>query len=90
MICPNCGANNTDGSSFCIKCGTNLKQIQEQLQSQNEQTATQLEQPIIQQNNNQYNTQQPMNNSINYNVQMQQTISNQAMNNQPQDVNIKN
>lgn len=30
MICPKCGANNMDGSGFCIKCGTNLKDIQPQ------------------------------------------------------------
>ena len=28
MICPNCGAKNIDGYSFCIKCGENLKDIQ--------------------------------------------------------------
>ena len=25
MICPKCGAENAEGSLFCIKCGTNLK-----------------------------------------------------------------
>ena len=28
MTCPKCGANNIDGSSFCIKCGANLKELQ--------------------------------------------------------------
>lgn len=28
MICPNCSANNIEGSSFCIKCGQNLKETQ--------------------------------------------------------------
>lgn len=25
MTCPKCNANNIEGSSFCVKCGTNLK-----------------------------------------------------------------
>lgn len=28
MICPNCNSNNIEGSSFCVKCGANLKEIQ--------------------------------------------------------------
>ena len=27
MNCPNCGAQNINGSSFCIKCGANLKEL---------------------------------------------------------------
>ena len=29
MNCPNCGANNILGSTFCIKCGISLKEIQQ-------------------------------------------------------------
>ncbi len=28
MICPKCGAENAEGSAFCIKCGANLKEIE--------------------------------------------------------------
>ena len=37
MICPKCGQDNNDGSTFCIKCGTNLK-VQE-LKNEEEVTA---------------------------------------------------
>lgn len=30
MVCPKCGANNIDGSSFCVKCGNNLNNNIEQ------------------------------------------------------------
>lgn len=28
MVCPKCNSNNMDGSTFCIKCGANLKEIE--------------------------------------------------------------
>ena len=33
MTCPNCGTNNVDGSSFCIKCGANLNPTQSTIQT---------------------------------------------------------
>ena len=27
MICPNCGTENNESSSFCVKCGANLKEV---------------------------------------------------------------
>ena len=44
MNCPKCGAENINGSTFCIKCGTNLKELQsindapinEQVEAQNQ------------------------------------------------------
>lgn len=44
MTCPNCGTINMDGSSFCIKCGSNLKIVDQpiydnQIPVQNEQYA---------------------------------------------------
>lgn len=72
MTCPNCGANNIDGSSFCIKCGSNLKEIQQTtpLNStpiQNQQTVNiEQQQPIYNQQQN--NIQQPINNVQTANV----------------------
>lgn len=77
MTCPNCGANNIDGSSFCIKCGTNLKDVQVNINvnnapMQSEQPMNnQQEQPVqrpIYNNQPQNNYQQPMNNQNNVNV----------------------
>lgn len=78
MTCPNCGANNIDGSSFCIKCGSNLKDIQQSNANidntsiQNEQLMNnQPEQPMQQQtiyNQTQNNYQQSINNQSNVNV----------------------
>ena len=28
MVCPNCGSNNNDYSNFCMECGSNIKDIQ--------------------------------------------------------------
>lgn len=74
MTCPNCGANNIDGSSFCIKCGTNLKDIQQSNSNvdnatiQNEQQMTYkqeqpMQQPVYNQTQNNY--QQSVNNQNN-------------------------
>lgn len=71
MICPKCGANNIDGSSFCIKCGTNLKELQvnmnvnntplENQQPVNNQSEQHIHQPVHDQPQNNY--QQHINNS---------------------------
>lgn len=77
MTCPNCGANNIDGSSFCIKCGTNLKDVQVNInvnnapmqseQPMNNQQEQPVQQPVYN-NQPQNNYQQPMNNQNNVNV----------------------
>ncbi len=77
MNCPNCGAENISGSTFCIKCGANLKELQSMNNNvnnvpMNEQVAQpnfvesqnpQIPQPIYNQsqNNNQQPIQQPVN-----------------------------
>lgn len=67
MTCPKCGANNIEGSSFCIKCGANLKEIQQttpinEAPIQNEQQMNiQQEQPMY----NQQTIQQPTNTNVN-------------------------
>ena len=65
MICPKCSANNIDGSSFCIRCGENLKEIQQrepinEAPVQNEQNNNFQQQPVYN-NQPQNNFQQPMN-----------------------------
>ena len=57
MICSKCGANNIEGSSFCIKCGTNLKEIQ-QSQSFNREPIQSQQQVSVQQENQIYSQQQ--------------------------------
>lgn len=57
MICSKCGANNIEGSSFCIKCGANLKEIQ-QSQSFNREPIQSQQQVSVQQENQIYNQQQ--------------------------------
>lgn len=52
MTCPKCGANNIDGSSFCIKCGTNLKENNIQSQVNIQQTTQQSQYAFQQFNNN--------------------------------------
>lgn len=44
MKCLKCGANNIDGSSFCIKCGASFKEMQQDVFANN--TSFQNEQPI--------------------------------------------
>lgn len=77
MTCPNCGANNIDGSSFCIKCGTNLKDVQVNINVNNapiqseQPMNNQQEQPVqrpVYNNQPQNNYKQPMNNQNNVNV----------------------
>ena len=74
MTCPNCGANNIDGSSFCIKCETNLKDAQVNInannaQIQSEQPMNNQKEQLVQQPDSskqpQNNYQQPMNNTYN-------------------------
>ena len=73
MTCPKCGANNIDGSSFCIKCGANLKEMQQTSSindasiQNNQQMNIQQEQPIY--------TQQPIQQPV-YNQQTVQPVSN--------------
>lgn len=54
MFCPNCRNQVVDGAEFCPNCGTNLKQIQNQMQQP-------VQQPVYN-NQPQNNYQQPMNN----------------------------
>ena len=75
MTCSKCGANNIDSSNFCIKCGANLKEMPQTIQTNNvpsqnlQQMNIQQEQPI---NNQQLeNTQQPT-----YNQPIQQSSAN--------------
>ena len=51
MTCPKCGSNNNDNSIFCIKCGFNLKGLQQTESvnanyNQNEQNGNYQQQPI--------------------------------------------
>ena len=65
MICPKCGTNNNDGSSFCIRCGANLIENNMTPQPNNNiQNNEYLEQPINQPMNNQ--TVQPQMNPLSY------------------------
>ncbi len=54
MFCPNCRNQVVDGAEFCPNCGTNLKQIQNQMQQP-------VQQPVYN-NQPQNNYHQPMNN----------------------------
>ena len=54
MFCPNCRNQVVDGAEFCPNCGTNLKQIQNQIQQP-------VQQPVYN-NQPQNNYQQPTNN----------------------------
>ncbi len=83
MICPKCGANNIDGSSFCIKCGTNLKEMPQMTQQPINNVPTQNVQP----QNNQVTQMaaQPVMNQVQTNYD-QPVINNQqpVINTQPQ------
>lgn len=84
MTCPKCGANNIDGSSFCIKCGANLKELAQQFVStdnvgisiQNQQFAQQ-EQTV---GNEQPMQQQPIYNNISSSAQSNTNVSNAQLN----------
>lgn len=83
MICPNCGANNIYGSSFCIKCGLNLKQ---QLQTNNVNSISiQNEKPM---NNQPAQTIQQQNQPIQQ--QSQPIYNNEIKNNYEQSINNVN
>ena len=56
MTCLKCGAINIDGSSFCIKCGANLKEMEQNVTINN--TPIQNEQQMCMQPENQINNQQ--------------------------------
>lgn len=64
MICPKCGNENINGSTFCIKCGINLKELV-------------LNQNINQQNNENVNVRQDEQiiNNLNYNQVNQPTLN---------------
>lgn len=64
MICPKCGNENINGSTFCIKCGINLKEL---VSNQN----------INQQNNENVNVRQDEQiiNNLNYNQVNQPTLN---------------
>lgn len=96
MICPKCGANNIDGSSFCIKCGTNLKEMPQMtqqpinnvptqnVQPQNNQVEPMAAQPVM--NQVQTNYDQPVINNQQPVINTQpQTNYQQPIINQPQD-----
>lgn len=68
MNCPKCGANNIDGSSFCVKCGFNLNATQQ---------ANPINDTPIQ--NNQTENQQP----INIQSEVAQAQPTNAQNQQP-------
>ena len=40
MTCPNCGYENNESSSFCVKCGANIKEIKEEPKNKEEVVAT--------------------------------------------------
>ena len=54
MFCPNCRSQVVDGTEFCPNCGTNLKQIQSQIQQPvyNSQPQNNYQQPMNNQNRN--------------------------------------
>lgn len=82
MTCSKCGANNIDGSNFCIKCGANLKEMPQTIQTNNapsqnlQQMNVQQEQPINSQQLE--NTQQPT-----YNQPIQQSNANTSASTSP-------
>lgn len=96
MTCTKCGTNNIDGSSFCIKCGSNLNVLQEtesvnevpvQTEQNNNFQQQSIEQPINGQQpyydqSQQNNQQQPVQQPING----QQPYYNQSQNNYNQSV----
>ena len=59
MICPKCGSNNIDGSSFCIKCGNRLTSPQPSAFEPNVISEQNVDNPI--------NYQQPYTNQFNIN-----------------------
>ncbi len=80
MICPKCGKENIDGSTFCIKCGINLKEEQA---NNNNFNNTSINEPGVQSNDMNYQNpqmQQAMNNI--------QSINNQQVMAQPNQQNI--
>lgn len=50
MICPNCGNENNESSSFCVKCGANLKEVKkEEVKEEvpNTENSTVVEKPTV-------------------------------------------
>ena len=50
MICPKCGGNNLDGSTYCVKCGVSLKEATPIIENNNE-IATNVN-PVVENNVN--------------------------------------
>lgn len=88
MTCPNCGANNIDGSSFCIKCGNNLKETQQTAPVNQEIMQNKQATPKVVQNEQitQINTVQ---NKQTINIKPEKPVYNQTQNNITESV-IKN
>lgn len=78
MNCPKCGAENISGSTFCIKCGTNLIATQ----PINNVEAAPIQNQAVQ--SNYYNV------NMNQNQSMQQPMNNQTQNNYQQPANNLN
>lgn len=74
MICPKCGANNIDGSSFCIKCGLNLKETINPTPIVNEPT---------------YVSEQNVNTQVNNNVNYMNNTTNNSNNSKGVKTSIK-
>ena len=43
MKCPKCGAESMEGSTFCVKCGTNMKEFKEEVHEEIEQAKPDVE-----------------------------------------------
>lgn len=94
MICPKCNAENIMGSTFCIKCGTNIKEYQQQNSNLNNGTSIPNENlinqsintqpvstPIVEHSTQQNNFEQPVQQFTQYVAsQSQQNISNITLN----------
>lgn len=76
MNCPKCGAENINGSSFCVKCGANLKELQSNDSINNSSINGPAIQPTFNEPLNQP-IQQPMNNQQYMGQPIQQPINNQ-------------
>ena len=83
MICPKCGNNNMDGSTICIKCGTNLKNLNNGFLNPNEQPVNNFSsQPVVnEQPVNNFNSQSVINEQPVNNFSSQPILNEQPMNN---------
>ena len=71
MICPKCGGNNLDGSTYCVKCGVSLKEETPKIEDNSEQNSN--ANPVVESNTTvnstpvmNVNTQSNNSSSINY------------------------